>query len=214
MTPPPAAAASSARDGIALRLVRGAAVAPHLGDLARLRIAVFREWPYLYAGDAAYERDYLAVYARSPDSVFVLALDGETVVGASSGLPLADEGEAFRAPFAAAGIDPASVFYFGESVLLPAYRGRGLGSAFFDAREAHAAALGRFHWTAFCAVDREADDPRRPPEHRGNESLWRRRGYRRRDDLRCTLAWPEVDGGPDVAHALTFRLRPLRAAVA
>lgn len=194
-----------------LRTVRGAEVGPHLVDLARLRIAVFREWPYLYAGNAAYERAYLEAYARSPDSLFVLAMDGDAIVGASSGLPLADDSEAFRAPFEAAGLDVARVFYFGESVLLPAYRGRGLGHAFFDAREAHAAALGRFDWTAFCAVERDDDDPRKPPGYRGNETLWAKRDYARRDDLRCTLDWPEVDGGTEVPHTLTFRLRALGA---
>jgi GNAT superfamily N-acetyltransferase len=190
-------------------VVRGAEVEPFLPDLARLRICVFREWPYLYAGNEAYERAYLEVYARSPDSVFVLAMHEGRIVGASSGLPLADDAEAFRAPFDAAGFEIARVFYFGESVVLPEFRGRGLGHAFFDAREAHAASLGRFDWTAFCAVDRDASDPRRPPDYRGNEALWGKRGYVRRVDLRCALGWPEAEGGPDVAHTLTFRLRPI-----
>lgn len=195
-----------------VRVVRGAEVAPFLPDLARLRIGVFREWPYLYAGNEAYERAYLEVYARSHESVFVLAVDDGRIVGASSGLPLADDAEAFQAPFVAAGIDIARVFYFGESVLLPEYRGCGLGHAFFDAREAHAAALGRFDWTAFCAVDRSDADPRRPPDYRGNETLWAKRGYVRRDDLQCTLGWPEAEGGADVPHTLTFRLRPVTRA--
>jgi len=96
----------------------GDAVAPHLDAVAALRIAVFRDWPYLYDGDAAYEAKYLATYARSPRSLFVLAFDGGRVVGASTAIPLADETDAFRAPFLERGIEPERVYYFGESVLL------------------------------------------------------------------------------------------------
>lgn len=186
----------------------GAAMLPHLDAVARLRIAVFRDWPYLYAGDMDYERDYLAAYARSPDSVFVLAFDGDDVVGASTGIPLADDSPPFRVPFEARGIDPSRVFYCGESVLLPAYRGRGIGHGFFDHREAHARALGRFDWTAFCAVDRDPGDPRRPPGHRGNDAFWHARGYARQPGMTMRLDWDEVGVG-GTGHALTFWLRPL-----
>ncbi|HVJ62207.1 MAG TPA: GNAT family N-acetyltransferase, partial [Tahibacter sp.] len=98
----------------------GAAVAPHLDAVAALRIGVFRDWPYLYDGDADYEARYLATYTRSPRSLFVLVFDGDAVVGASTALPLADETDAFRQPFEARGLDVGGVFYFGESVLLPA----------------------------------------------------------------------------------------------
>lgn len=194
-----------------IAVVRGAAIAPCLGDVARLRIAVFADWPYLYAGDAAHEHDYLAAYARSPRSVFVLAFDGDAVIGASTGLPVLDDAEAFSAPLVAHGLDPARVFYFGESVLLPAWRGRGIGHAFFDAREAHARALGGFDTTAFCAVDRDPADPRRPDGHRDNDAFWHKRGYTRREGLAVGLPWNEPGRG-QVDHSLTFWTRPLEPA--
>lgn len=191
-----------------IRRFSGAEVRRHLDAVAALRIAVFRDWPYLYDGDPAYEREYLDAYATSPDSVFVLAFDGDAVIGASTGLPLADDTAEFRAPFDAAGLDAARVFYFGESVLLPAYRGRGIGHAFFDHREAHARALGRFDLTAFCAVDRADGDPRRPPGHRGNETFWTKRGYVRQPGMTVRLHWNELGRG-DIEHGLTFWTRPL-----
>ena len=192
-------------------LFRGPEITPWLDDVARLRVAVFRDWPYLYEGDLAYERDYLAAYAASSESLFVLAMEGGRVVGASTGLPLVDDTEAFRSPFLDSAIDPEDVFYFGESVLLPGYRGRGIGHAFFDHREAHAHALGRFSWTAFCAVDRADDDPRRPADHRGNDAFWGRRGYQRRPGMTMRLRWDEIGQG-ETDHALTFWLRPLETA--
>lgn len=191
-----------------IRTLRGPELVPWLADVARLRTTVFREWPYLYDGrsDSSYEREYLQSYARSPDSVLVLVLDDGQVVGASTGLPLADDPEAFSAPLRRTGLPVPRVFYFGESMLLPRYRGRGIGHVFFDLREAHARSLGRFRWTAFCAVDRAADDPRRPPGYRPNDSFWHTRGYARLPGLSATLSWDEVGVGP-AEHRLTFWLR-------
>lgn len=195
-------------DAISLESLSGAALLPHLDDVATLRIAVFRDWPYLYEGDVGYEREYLAAYAQSADSVVVLARAGGQVIGASTGIPLAQDSAGFQAPFLARGIDVARVFYCGESVLLPAWRGRGIGHAFFDAREAHARKLGGFDWTGFAAVDRDDADPRRPTGHRGNEAFWAKRGYVRQPGMTMHLHWNEVGIG-DVLHPLTFWLRPL-----
>ena len=192
---------------ITLKTLHGDQIANHLDDIARLRIQVFREWPYLYDGDVAYEAEYLRTYTQAPRSIAVLAMEGERVVGASTGLPMDDEAQAFRAPLLQAGIDPAKVFYCGESVLLPEYRGRGIGHAFFDARQTHARRLGGFEACAFAAVVREADDPRRPAGHRDNDAFWHQRGYRR-SDIAMRLAWNETGRG-ETAHILNFWLRPL-----
>ncbi len=192
---------------ISIRSVSGPDVGPYLADGARLRIEVFREWPYLYEGGLDYERNYLATYARSKESLFVLALDGERVVGAATGVPLDDEVEAFSLPFRERGIPAAEVFYFGESVLLPACRGQGIGHRFFDAREAYARSLGRFRWSAFCAVVRSADDARRPADHRPLDAFWEARGYSRQDSMTVRLRWKELGESTEADHTLVVWLR-------
>lgn len=49
-----------------IKIVHGTAVTPYIADLARLRIEVFRAFPYLYEGSEDYEVSYLATYAQSP----------------------------------------------------------------------------------------------------------------------------------------------------
>ena len=96
---------------------------------------MFQDYPYLYEGDAAYEEGYLQAYADSPGAIVVGAFDGARMVGAATGAPMEDHAPEFGEPFAAKGYDIAEIFYFEESVLLEGYRGRGIGHAFFDARE-------------------------------------------------------------------------------
>jgi len=100
-------------------------MAATLPDLARLRIAVFRAWPYLYDGDMAYEEAYLRTYAESPGAVIVAARDGDRLVGAATGAPMEDHADEFGAPFLERGYRLEEIFYCAESVLLPGYRGRG-----------------------------------------------------------------------------------------
>lgn len=194
-----------------IRTYSGAAAAPHLDAVAQLRIAVFRDWPYLYAGDRDYEKTYLATYAESPESLFVLVFDADRVIGAATGIALVDETAAFQQPFLDRGIALERVFYFGESVLLRDYRGQGLGHRFFDEREGYARSRGRFDLTAFCAVEREADDPRRPDGFRANNAFWNKRGYQRQRDMFCRLEWQEVGHDVPSSHRLRFWLRALES---
>ena len=121
---------------IKIEPLTGRPLAPVLPDLARLRIEVFRDWPYLYDGTLEYEQGYLAKFAAAQDTIIVVARDGEAVVGASTASPMTGHADEFAAAFRARGLDPEATYYFGESVLLPAYRGQGIGHVFFDQREA------------------------------------------------------------------------------
>ena len=190
----------------------GADLARMLPALARLRMVVFRDWPYLYDGDIGYEETYLAEFARARTAGLVVAFDGDEAVGCSSCLGLDEEDAALRAPFEARGIDPARVFYFGESVLLPAYRGRGVGVGFFAAREAHARAVSDCDYAAFCAVVRPADHPLRPAGSVPLDGFWRRRGFVPYPDLVCRMAWKQVDTAGEVENRLSFWMKSLNGA--
>ncbi len=193
-----------------IKTFSGSGAAVRLADVARLRIAVFRDFPYLYDGDLAYEKHYLATYARSQGSIFVMAIDHGTVVGASTGTPMVAETEDVKAPFLAAGHDLADYFYFGESVLLPAYRGRGIGVAFFAEREAQARRLG-LRYTTFCAVERPLDHPRRPAGYVPLDAFWRKRGYHHHPELSTTFTWRDLDEAAESPKPLSFWIKDLAA---
>ncbi|GBF07156.1 hypothetical protein DAERI_120149 [Deinococcus aerius] len=175
-------------------------------DLARLRMTVFRDFPYLYEGSPEYEERYLGTYLEAPGALALLARDGERVVGASTALPLAQETGELQAPFRASEFDPADVLYLGESVLLPEYRGLGLGHRFFDEREAHAARLG-LTVTAFCAVQRPGEHPARPASYRPLDAFWQSRGYVERPDLETTMSWQDVGEVGETAKRMRFWVR-------
>jgi GNAT superfamily N-acetyltransferase len=190
----------------------GAAMLPHLPALARLRIAVFRDWPYLYDGSAGNEQKYLATFAAAPGAGLAVAFADGEVVGCSSCLPLAGESENVRAPFQARGWDAGKFFYFGESVLLPEWRGQGIGVEFFRLREAHALATSGCDFAAFCAVQRPPDHPLRPPGAVPLDAFWRKRGFVPTPDLACTMRWKQVDSDAPVENTLAFWLKSLRGA--
>lgn len=189
-----------------IETIGGAALAEALPVLARLRGTVFAEWPYLYQADPGFESGYLATLAASPGAAIVVAFDGAAPVGMATCQPLAEAHAPVQAAFRRRGVDTAGFCYFGESVLLPEYRGRGAGVGFFQAREAHARSLG-LRAAAFCAVVRNANDPRRPVDHQPLDGFWRRRGYLPRPDLSCVFSWKEVGDDRDTPHSLGFWLK-------
>ena len=184
----------------------GSDVIPWLDAVARLRITVFRDYPYLYDGDLDYEREYLSSYAASPFSLFVLAMDDQEVVGASTAIALTDADPAFQLPFQQHGISLQDVLYFGESVLNPVYRGQGIGHRFFDERERFAQQHGK-QVTAFCAIERPDNHPRRPPDYTPLDAFWLQRGYQQHTNMRTTYNWLDIDHAVATPKPMVFWLR-------
>ncbi|PSL17805.1 GNAT family N-acetyltransferase [Shimia abyssi] len=191
-----------------VRKLTGAALEAALDDVARLRICVFRAFPYLYDGDLAYELDYLNTYAESDAAILVGAFDGKTLVGAATGTPLSDHADDFAAAFGGADFEQDSVFYCAESVLLPDYRGRGIGHLFFDKREAHGRDLG-FIRSAFCSVIRPQDHALRPKNYVPLDAFWRKRGYAPLAGVIAEFGWKDIDQPAETQKPLQFWMRKL-----
>jgi GNAT superfamily N-acetyltransferase len=187
----------------------GESIKAVLPDLARLRMIVFREWPYLYDGSLEYEEQYLATFAAAPGAVCVIARDGHQIVGASTGLPMVHADEEFKGPFARAGYDIADVFYCGESVLLSSHRGGGVGHAFFDQREAQARRLGGFKYSTFCRVVRPDDHPLKRKDYRPLDQFWTKRGYAPVAGLVAHFDWKDIDQVEETTKDLQFWMREL-----
>lgn len=176
-------------------------------DLSELRISVFREYPYLYEGNLAYEATYLKRYA-SASSGFVFAIfDDEQLVGATTALPLTSETDEIR--FAFPEKDWNSILYFGESILLPSYRGKGLGKRFFEEREAYAITFPELKRCVFCSVDRPENHPLKPEGYLSHHHFWKKQGYSPLSDTTCTLEWLDLNEKQASEKTLVFWYKDL-----
>lgn len=186
----------------------GTQINSYLEPLAKLRMEVFREWPYLYDGDIEYERNYLQQYAQSENSYTLLVFDCEDLVGATTAIALTDTFDDFKAPLKKLEIHAEDVLYFGESIILQPYRGKKLGHRFFEFRESFARKQNK-QICFFCSVSRPFDHPLKPINYRPLHSFWRKMGYQQIDDLSVKFKWKDIDKKTEDDKTLSIWLKNL-----
>jgi GNAT superfamily N-acetyltransferase len=179
------------------------AIVPHLDAVARLRLSIFQDYPYLYQGTLEYERDYLSKLSASNTGIIVTANVGTMIVGVSTGMALDDEHDAFKDVFKQHGTPTQDIFYFAESLILPRYRGQGAGHKFFEMREAWARSHG-FKRASFCTVIRPENHPMRPRDYRQLDAFWTRRGYRLLDGYIAQFPWKEAHEEQETVKPMQF----------
>jgi GNAT superfamily N-acetyltransferase len=196
---------------IRIRTLTGAAIAGGLRDFQRLHVEVFYDWPYLYQGDVN-RQAYIADYVNIPRAALFLLYAGDQPIGAATCLPLADESANVQAPFVERKLDLRRFFYFGEGVLLKAWRGKGLGVRLFELRESHARAVSTADYAVFCSVRRPADHPLRPANPVTNDAFWRARGFQPMPGMACTMRWRDRNEAEETKHTLDFWIKSLNRA--
>ena len=194
---------------IQVRSLTGPALMTYLHSIAKLRMDVFREYPFLEEPDLSLETVQLKQYLMSKEAIGVLVFDNTTLVGASLGIPLALEKAEIQKPFRDRGDDTSTYYYFAESVLLKPYRNRGIGHHFFDVREAHVKGLKKYKHICFFDPLRPEVDAYKPGDYLPLHDFWRKRGYTHCPDLKCHLIWKQLHEERASEKTLTFWVKDL-----
>ena len=187
----------------------GSKVKEMIPEIARLRIEVFHEYPFLYIGDYAYEMNYLKKFLTMKDAIMVAAFDREELIGLSTGFPFIYESENLKNAFIDAQRDPKRYFCFGESVLRKSYRGQGIGKAFFDQREAHARRLPHYQYICFYTLIRPKNDPKCPQDYRPLAPFWKSRGFVEHPELIGTVSYQEIGEREETPKKMVFWIKEL-----
>ncbi len=184
-------------------------ISNYLLELANLRIEVFKEFPYLYEGSIDYEMRYLTRYQKSKNSLVIICLIDNKVVGASTCISLLDEDDDFKSPFLNKEWDIAKIYYFGESIIKKDYRGNKIGHEFFRLREEFAKEKLQQHlkFTTFCSVIRKENHSKKPHEYRPLDNFWKRLGYSDDYNLFTEYSWKDIDKKIEDSKKMKFWIK-------
>lgn len=192
---------------IEIQELKGQEITPHIPEMGKLRVGMFKEYPYLYEGSAEYEEEYLSIYANSPNSLILTVNHNNKIVGMLTGLRLIDWFDMALEPFKVAGHNPAEIYYIGEGMLLEEYRGIFSYTPLINQQEALAKQLGA-KYMSFCAVNRPNNHPEKPTNYRSLTPLFKRLGYTKTNVI-AEFEWTDVGDTQPTHKPMQFWLKPL-----
>ncbi|HLT92942.1 MAG TPA: hypothetical protein VKZ56_00200 [Membranihabitans sp.] len=176
----------------------------YIDEIARLRLTIFREYPYLYDGNKDYEADYLKKFIGTEDSIVVLAFSNDSIIGALTGLPLQYEEPDVCKPWIELDQPLDKLYYFSEGLILDHYRKRGIGRQMFRIAEDWVENTRRYDVFTLATVIRSDDHPKKPENYSSTDIFWEKLGYRKTNGLVCTIPWREIGEDQEYPKPLLF----------
>ena len=176
--------------------------------ISKLRIEVFREFPYLYNGDIEYEMKYMKDYTSDQKGMIAVAWKEGEIAGISTGIPLISESEIVAEAhdaFKSHNINSKDCYYYGEIIVLPKFRGLGITSKLYEAQDEIIKKWG-FKHACILTVVRESDHPLKPKAYKSLDNMWSHLGFFK-NNIRVEFHWPTIqhDGSTkDVKNTLEF----------
>lgn len=174
-------------------VLRGAEIEPYLPEIVDLMVEVYRESPFFYEGTREEYLPLVKAYSDSPQGIACVLFDGKKIIGVAAGAPLNQVSEKWQTPFKNESLD--QIYYLGDEVLHPQYRGKHLGSKLFDLFMEEVPKS--FSTVAFTMMEKSAEEP-------GVKGVLQNRGFVERKDKTVVIPWTEIGSKEEVPHKLVF----------
>ena len=184
---------------IDIRTYSGESLATEIGVLADFRLRYFREFPYLYVGTEVSEREHIAEYIANPTARLIIARDGVKIIGVAIGTMLSTESDILHRiaePLQQLGIVTEQCYYFGEMIIVPEERSKGIGKQMLEALKDAGREQGAERF-CFLSVAREPDDVRRPADYFDSVMIFHRFGFEK-TDISVTFEWATIQADGSV----------------
>lgn len=178
---------------IEIEMKLGKEIAPFVDDVGKIRLDLFKEYPYLYAGDLAGERKYLSLYTLDPHSILAIAKVNEQFAGISIGTPLLGKANLFpdaKQLFESIQLKAAECYYYGDVLILKPYRGLSIVTKFFHKQDVLIKSWG-YKYACSMTVIREEDHPLKPKNYQSDDAIGKHFGYTK-TAIKIKVNWPTM----------------------
>ena len=175
-------------------MLKGAGIQGHLEEIARLRLTIFREYPYLYDGKLEYELKYLQHYAGKNEAIAIVTSYENRLAGAVTAIPLQNESKEMIALVAATSYPVERIYYIGELLFYPEYRNKGLGTRLLSRIEQHVLDQQNYDYLICTTVMRPEVHPLIPAGYVPIERFLLRSRFVKLPGVATHISWKETDG--------------------
>ena len=184
---------------ISYQVRKGKEIVPYIDELARLRIEVFREFPYLYDGNFDYEKKYLAKFGEIDESIVILVLENQEVIGALTGLPIKNESKEITQNLTKKQLEKG--FYLSEILLYKDFRQQGIGQALMNQLET--SVNKPFTLFLLATVIREENHPLKPKDYASLEHFWIKNNYVSTNQT-FSFSWKDIHNESETTKSLVL----------
>jgi len=197
-----------------IALYTGTEIIPFIKEVSKLRISIFREFPYLYQGNMDYEIEYMDGYKHDSKSTLVVVRDNNRIIGVSTGIPLNSSStivQEIKDILIKNNKKIDNIYYFGEVLVLPKYRGKGLVSKMYKLQENFVKQWG-YDFVSILTVVRDNKHPLQPEKYQSHDELWKHLNFYR-EGITTNFCWPTIQGDGSVKNMrnlMEFWIKRLR----